>query len=84
MIVLLEVTPWLIAQLADLADRYPHRIAEPQEGNFGIALFSPLPLRNTAVISLCPARLPSRTRLRPMAAGSPWWALIRCRPSAQP
>ena len=58
-IVLLEVTPWLIAQLADLADRYPHRIAEPQEGNFGIALFSRLPLRNTAVISLGPAGLPS-------------------------
>ena len=58
-IVLLEATPWLIAQLADLADRYPHRIAEPQEGNFGIALFSQLPLRNAAVMSLGRAGLPS-------------------------
>lgn len=57
-IVLLEATPWLIAQLTDLANRYPYRIAEPREDNFGMALFSRLPLLNAAVIRIGPAGLP--------------------------
>ena len=77
-IVLLEATPWLIEQLADLADRYPHRIAEPQEGNFGIALFSRLPLRNAAVISLGPAGLPSLTA--ELETDGRWFTLLGTHP----
>ncbi len=57
-IVLLEATPWLIAQLTDLANRYPYRIAEPREDNFGMAAYSRLPLLNAAVIRIGPAGLP--------------------------
>lgn len=59
LIVLLEVTPWLLAQLADLAGRYPHRIAETREDNFGIVLLSRLPLHHAAILRLGPAGLPS-------------------------
>ncbi len=57
-IVLLEVTPWLIAQLTDLANRYPYRIVEPREDNFGMAVYSRLPLLNAVVIQIGPAGLP--------------------------
>jgi endonuclease/exonuclease/phosphatase (EEP) superfamily protein YafD len=77
-IVLLEVTPWLIGQLADLADRYPHRIAEPREDNFGIALFSRLPLRNAAVITLGPAGLPSLQA--EVEADGRWFTLLGTHP----
>jgi endonuclease/exonuclease/phosphatase (EEP) superfamily protein YafD len=77
-IVLLEVTPWLIGQLADLAERYPHRIAEPREDNFGIALFSRLPLRNAAVISLGSAGLPSLTA--ELEADGRWFTLLSTHP----
>ncbi len=58
-IMLLEVTPWLMERLANLRDRYPYQIAEPREDNFGIVLFSRLPLLNTAVMRIGPAGLPS-------------------------
>ena len=58
-VMLLEATPWLMAQLADLSGRYPHRIAESSEDNFGIALLSRWPLHNAAVIRIGPAGLPS-------------------------
>ena len=58
-IMLLEVTPWLMERLANLRDRYPYRIAEPREDNFGIALFSRWPILNAAVMQIGPAGLPS-------------------------
>jgi len=58
-VMLLEVTPRLMARLADLSSRYPHRIAEPSEDHFGIALLSRWPLHNAAVIRIGPAGLPS-------------------------
>jgi len=57
--VLLEVTPWLFDRLADLADRYPHRIAAPQEDNFGIALLSRRPFLRADIVQLGPPGLPS-------------------------
>jgi len=32
-ILLLEITPWMLEQLADLADGYPYWVAEPREDN---------------------------------------------------
>jgi endonuclease/exonuclease/phosphatase (EEP) superfamily protein YafD len=58
-IVLLEVTPWLLDRLADLADRYPQRAAAPREDPFGIALLSRRPFLKVEVIQLGAAGLPS-------------------------
>lgn len=44
-------TGWLTALRAGLPD-YPHRIDRADEGYFGVALFSKLPLRDAAVIPL--------------------------------
>jgi len=57
--VLLEVTPWLLDRLVDLADRYPYRIAAPQEDNFGIALLSRHPFLRADIAQLGPPGLPS-------------------------
>ncbi len=51
-IVLLEATPWLLNQLRDLGDRYPHRMAEPRDDPFGIALFSRHPLAQSQIVHL--------------------------------
>ena len=58
-VVLLEVTPWLLDHLADLADRYPYRAAEPREDNFGIALFSRRPFLRADIVQFSAAGLPS-------------------------
>jgi endonuclease/exonuclease/phosphatase (EEP) superfamily protein YafD len=49
-IVLLEATPWLLAQLRDLGERYPHRVAEPHDDPFGIALLSRYPLTQSQIV----------------------------------
>jgi endonuclease/exonuclease/phosphatase (EEP) superfamily protein YafD len=49
-IVLLEATPWLLAQLSDLGERYPHLAAEPRDDLFGIALFSRHPLARSQIV----------------------------------
>lgn len=51
-ILLLEATPWLLAQLRPLAARYPHQVAEPAEDPFGIALLSRHPLQNPRIVRL--------------------------------
>lgn len=58
-VVLLEVTPWLIDRLTDLASRYPYRAAEPREDNFGIALLSRRPFLRADVVRLGAPGLPS-------------------------
>ncbi|MBL8260005.1 MAG: endonuclease/exonuclease/phosphatase family protein [Candidatus Competibacteraceae bacterium] len=58
-VILLEATPWLLERLAGLADRYPHRIAEPREDNFGIALLSRRPFSNGCIARIGAAGLPS-------------------------
>lgn len=51
-VVLLETTPWLLDQLRDLNERYPHRTTEPRDDPFGIAIFSRLPFSSTRIIRL--------------------------------
>lgn len=58
-VVLLEATPWLVECLSDLSDRYPHRLAQPREDNFGIALLSRQPAYHMRIVTLGTAGLPS-------------------------
>jgi endonuclease/exonuclease/phosphatase (EEP) superfamily protein YafD len=47
--VLLEIDPAWAASLSSLDEIYPHRVVEPREGTFGIAVLSRWPLTDTAV-----------------------------------
>jgi len=58
-ILLMEVNARWLNDLASLRTNYPQVIAEPREDNFGIVLFSRLPLTNSAVIELGKAGVPS-------------------------
>jgi endonuclease/exonuclease/phosphatase (EEP) superfamily protein YafD len=58
-ILLMEVDERWMAALAPLDADYPHQIAAPREDNFGIELFSRLPLTNAQVLELGSAELPS-------------------------
>lgn len=58
-ILLMEVNERWMNALGSLRTNYAQVIAEPREDNFGIALFSRLPLTNTAVIELGEAEVPS-------------------------
>lgn len=57
-ILLLEATPWLLDRLRDLGERYPHRIAEPREDLFGIALFSCHPFARSQIVRFGDAASP--------------------------
>ena len=54
-----EVTPKWSNELAVLGSDYPHRIAEPQEGCFGIMLLSKVPLEHGKVVEIGTAGVPS-------------------------
>ncbi|NNF50323.1 MAG: hypothetical protein HKN65_10745 [Woeseiaceae bacterium] len=56
---LLEVSPAWEAALERLDSRYPHRVIEAREGNFGIALLSRLPLASSGVIVSEPFGFPT-------------------------
>ena len=57
--VLEEVDFNWIDQMAELRRAYPHFVLEPRDDNFGIALFSRLPLKQTQVIPFGDAEIPS-------------------------
>jgi endonuclease/exonuclease/phosphatase (EEP) superfamily protein YafD len=59
LLLLEEVTPKWAAELAVLSSEYKHRIAEPQEGCFGIMLLSKHPLAHEQVIEIGTAGVPS-------------------------
>jgi endonuclease/exonuclease/phosphatase (EEP) superfamily protein YafD len=58
-IFLMEVNQQWMTALAPLQARYPHRVAHPRSDNFGVALFSRLPLAKTEVLLLGEAGLPA-------------------------
>ena len=57
-IMLLEATPWLLNQLRGLDQRYPHRVAEPRDDLFGIALFSRHPVVQSQIVRFGDAASP--------------------------
>lgn len=59
MLVLEEVNDLWIQHLAGLRDSLPYSRVEPQSDNFGIALFSKLPLTNVEIHTFGPAGVPS-------------------------
>jgi endonuclease/exonuclease/phosphatase (EEP) superfamily protein YafD len=60
-IVLLEVDDRWMDVLAPLQQRYPHHLAAPSADNFGIALFSRVPLEQAGLLHLTPASAASLT-----------------------
>ncbi len=58
-ILLMEVNDRWITALQSLTATHPHQIAEPREDNFGIALFSRIPLMNANVVEFGDAEVPS-------------------------
>ncbi|MCB9556396.1 MAG: endonuclease/exonuclease/phosphatase family protein [Deltaproteobacteria bacterium] len=50
LLALLEVTPSWRERLTFLERRYPHRLIHSQQGNFGIAIYSRLPLEDARAI----------------------------------
>jgi endonuclease/exonuclease/phosphatase (EEP) superfamily protein YafD len=58
-ICLLEFDGKWQAALAPLHAKYPHRLTDPRPDNFGIAVYSRIPLEKAAVLDLGEAGLPS-------------------------
>ena len=58
-ILLMEVNDRWMNSLSTLNESYPFRITAPREDNFGIALFSRLPLANSKVVEIGGAEVPS-------------------------
>lgn len=58
-VVLQEVSPAWAQALEPLNSDYPHRVVEPRDGNFGIALLSKYPLAATAVVASAPLGFPT-------------------------
>ncbi len=54
-VTLIELSHGLDAKLVLLADLYPHRVSAPAAGNFGIAVLSRHPLRETTIFDLGPS-----------------------------
>ena len=70
-VVLLEVNERWFNRLAPLRDQYPHLEKRVRSDNFGIAVFSRLPLEETRVVEFGGSRLPSivsRLRINGTAA----------------
>jgi endonuclease/exonuclease/phosphatase (EEP) superfamily protein YafD len=58
-VLLMEVNDRWMTALSPLYTNYPHRVADVREDNFGIALFSRLPLTNASVVEIGSAGVPS-------------------------
>lgn len=58
-LVLEEVNERWITELSDLRDTYPYSVVEPREDDFGVALFSKLPLLQSDVVFIGSAGVPS-------------------------
>jgi len=57
-IVMQEATPAWLERIESIEAGYPHRVAEPRDDPFGIALYSKLPLDAAAVNASIPMDLP--------------------------
>jgi endonuclease/exonuclease/phosphatase (EEP) superfamily protein YafD len=58
-LVLEEINARWLADLAWLTNTYPHRLIQPREDNFGIALYSKYPLKDGRIFTIGEAGVPS-------------------------
>lgn len=58
-LVLEEISSYWMSQLAWLTNSLPHSLVQPREDNFGIGLFSKLPLSDSKVVYIGDAAVPS-------------------------
>ena len=58
-LVLQEINERWITELSDLRDTYPNSVVEPREDDFGVALFSKLPLLQSDIVFIGSAGVPS-------------------------
>jgi len=58
-LVLEEINARWLADLAWLTNAYPHRLIQPREDNFGIALYSKLPLQDGRIVYIGKADVPT-------------------------
>lgn len=58
-VILTEIDKHWLAQLISLEATHPHSIAEPRSDNFGIAIFSKLPLTSAEIVPLGQIDVPS-------------------------
>ena len=54
-VALVELSPALDAKLGALAELYPHRVTRPAANNFGIAVLSRHPLRDSVIFDMGPS-----------------------------
>ena len=73
-----EVNGRWMEDLAPLRKKYPHVLAEPREDNFGIALFSKLPLEHPRVAEIGTAGVP--TLIASVRAGNAPLAIVATHP----
>ncbi len=73
-ILVMEVNDTWLEALQPLRARYPAVVAQPREDNFGIALYSRLPLTNSAILELGSAAVPSLATTLTVG-GQPVWLL---------
>lgn len=71
-ILLLEATPWLLDRLRDFGERYPHRVTEPHDDPFGIALFSRHPVAHSQIVRFGDAHSPPAIVATIMAGERPF------------
>ncbi len=58
LVILQELSPIWLTALQGLSEMYPYRVAEAQEGAFGIGLFSKFPLDEARIVHTPPLDLP--------------------------
>jgi len=72
LLVLLELTPSWEDRLADALEGYPHRVVESREDNFGLGLYSRLPLADGVIYDSPVAGFPLDVPLVETSVAAPW------------
>jgi len=73
---LLEVTPSWVRNLEGIAARWPHRYESPRSDNFGLALWSRIPVRESTWIRHEPGSIPSLLVRFAPRSGAPFQLIL--------